>query len=301
MTEPQTVAPGLKPFVDYTAEAQDHPYFEFFESLHLKLDLPNIAGWQVTKFHVLLGLAAVLTGVILVWLGRRMRSGAPPRGVAQGAAESVVYFVRDQIARPAIDHKDHHGHVHHDGDKYVPFLGTTFLFVLIANMLGMIPFMGSPTASIAVTSALALVVFLYTHFSGIQQNGFAGYMKTFVPHIQMEGPAKILAFALVILMFCLELLTPFIRPFVLAVRLFANMLAGHVAIFVLLFFITMVAKSEWLAFHGGSPSLYYLVTPLSVAIVTALSLLELLVAGLQAFIFTLLTAIFIGLARHPAH
>ena len=178
MTEPQTVAPGLKPFVDYTAEAQDHPYFEFFESLHLKLDLPNIAGWQVTKFHVLLGFSALLTAFILTWLGRRMRSGAPPRGVAQGIAESLVYLVRDQIARPAIDHKDHHGHVHHDGDKYVPFLGTTFLFVLIANMLGMVPFLGSPTASIAVTSALALVVFLYTHFSGVQQNGFAGYAKS---------------------------------------------------------------------------------------------------------------------------
>ena len=106
---------------------------------------------------------------------------------------------------------------------------------------------------------------------------------------------------MILLMLALELLTPLIRPFVLAVRLFANMLAGHVAIFVMLFFITMVAKSDWLAFHGGSPSLYFLVAPLSVAIVTALSMLELLVAGLQAFIFTLLTAIFIGLARHPAH
>ncbi len=301
MSDAPVVAPGEKPFVDYTAEAQDHPYFEFFESLHLKLDLPNIGGWQVTKFHVLLGAAALVTATVLLWLGRRMRSGAPPRGVAQGIAESLVYFVRDQIARPAIDHKDHHGHVHHDGDKYVPFLGTTFLFVLTANMFGMIPFLGSPTASIAVTSALALVVFLYTHFSGVQQNGFAGYAKSFVPNIKLEGPAKIPGYFLILLMLALELLTPLIRPFVLAVRLFANMLAGHVAIFVMLFFITMVAKSDWLAFHKGSESLYFLVAPLSVAIVTALSMLELLVAALQAFIFTLLSAIFIGLARHPAH
>ena len=301
MANPQSVATGMKPFVDYTAEAQDHPYFEFFESLHLKLDLPNIGGWQVTKFHVLLGFSALATAFILTWLGRRMRTGAPPRGVAQGAAESLVYFVRDQIARPAIDHKDHHGHVHHDGDKYVPFLGTTFLFVLIANMLGMIPFLGSPTASIAVTSALALIVFLYTHFSGIQQNGFGGYAKSFVPNIKLDGPAKYPGYLLILLMLALELLTPLIRPFVLAVRLFANMLAGHVAIFVMLFFITMVAKADWLAFNQGSESLYFLVAPLSVAIVTALSLLELLVAGLQAFIFTLLSAIFIGLARHPAH
>ena len=303
MSDKRTVALGEKPFVDFTAEAQDADHFLIFESTGLELKLPNILGWQVTKFHVLLGVAALVTAVILVWLGRRMRSGAPPRGVAQGAAESIVYFVRDQIARPAIDHDDGHGHAHHDGDKYVPFLTTTFLFVLVANLLGMIPFLGSPTASIAVTAALSLVVFLYTHYSGIKQNGVAGYFKSYVPHIHLEGGVgfKIFGFALTALMFVLELLTPFIRAFVLAVRLFANMLAGHVAVFVLLFFIQMVAREEWLAFNNAPRYLYYAVAPLSVVIVTGLSLLELLVAGLQAFIFTLLTAIFIGLARHPAH
>ena len=308
MSTPQTVAPGEKPFVSYTAEAQDADHFLIFESTGLELHLPKIAipgvgEWQITKFHVLLGVSALLTGLILVWLGRRMRGGALPKGTAQGAAESIVYFVRDQIARPAIDHTDDHGHAHHDGDKYVPFLTTTFLFILIANLLGMIPFLGSPTASIAVTAALSLVVFLYTHGSGIAQNGLGGYLKSYVPQIKLEGGLgfKLFAFALTLLIGALEALTPFIRAFVLAVRLFANMLAGHVAVFVLLFFIQMVAREEWLAYHKGSPALYYIVAPLSVGIVTALSLLELLVAGLQAFIFTLLTAIFIGLARHPAH
>jgi F-type H+-transporting ATPase subunit a len=106
---------------------------------------------------------------------------------------------------------------------------------------------------------------------------------------------------LIPMIFVLEVMTPFIRLFVLAVRLFANLLAGHAALYVMLVFIQMVSKPNWLAYNEASPNLYYLVAPLSTLLVTVMSLLELLVAGLQAFIFTLLTAIFIGLAKHPAH
>jgi F-type H+-transporting ATPase subunit a len=295
------LAPDGKPIVNFTEEAQDAFYWHITDTL--QIPMPNIAGYQTSKFQVLLFLAALITGVTLVWLGRRMRSGEPPRGVLQNFIESLVYFVRDQIARPAIDHHDDHGHVHHDGDKYVPFLATTFLFILTANLLGMIPFMGSPTASIAVTAALSLVGFLVTHGAGVKENGMVGYLKTYVPHITLDGGIgfKIFGFMLTLLIMVLELLTPFIRAFVLAVRLFANMLAGHVAVFVLLFFIKMVSQPEWLAYNKAPEYLYWVVAPLSVVIVTALSLLELLVAGLQAFIFTLLTAIFIGLAKHPAH
>jgi F-type H+-transporting ATPase subunit a len=290
-----------KPIVNFTEEAQDSFLWHITEKLHP--DLPVIAGYQTSKFEFLLAIGALITGVLLFWLGRRMKSGEPPRGVLQGLLESLVYFVRDQIARPAIDHHDDHGHVHHDGDKFVPFLATTFLFILICNLLGMLPFMGSPTASIAVTAALSLVGFLVTHGSGIAQNGIGGYFKSYIPHFEMGGGAgmKVFGLFLTLLIMVLEIMTPFIRAFVLAVRLFANMLAGHVAIFVLLFFIKMVSQPEWLNYNKAPEALYYVVAPLSVIIVTALSLLELLVAGLQAFIFTLLTAIFIGLAKHPAH
>ncbi|MGL6075726.1 MAG: F0F1 ATP synthase subunit A [Fimbriiglobus sp.] len=290
-----------KPIVDFTAEAQDSFYWHIHENFAPRI--AEAAGRQISKFHVLLAIAAVLTAMMLFWLGRRMKSGAPPRGVFQGLLESLVYFVRDQIARPAIDHHDDHGHVHHDGDKFVPFLATTFLFILICNLLGMIPFMGSPTASIAVTAALSLVGFLVTHGAGIAQNGIGGYFKSYIPHFELEGGPgiKLFGFMLTMLILLLEVMTPFIRAFVLAVRLFANMLAGHVAIFVLLFFIQMVSQKEWLDYTQGPSFMYYLVAPMSVVMVTALSILELLVAGLQAFIFTLLTAIFIGLAKHPAH
>jgi len=293
MSAAVNVVPGEKPPFDAMVEARDSDHFLFFDSLHWQLDLPVVAGIQITKFHILLTIAAALTSFALIWLGKRMRSGEPPRGVAQNFLESIVYFVRDDIARPAIGD--------HDGDKYVPFLGTTFLFILIANLLGMIPFMGSPTASIAVTAALSLVGFVLTHWAGIKENGVFGYFKSYIPHIEIEGPAKVMLIFLVPLIAVLEMMTPFIRLGVLAVRLFANMLAGHVALFVLLFFIDMVSKPEWLNYNHVDEWWYYVVAPLSVILVTLLSLLELLVAGLQAFIFTLLTAIFIGLAKHPAH
>ena len=290
---------GTMPSFDPFAEAQDTDHFEFFSSLahdHAlhAYHLPKVFGYQITKFEVLLAIAAALTLGSLLYLAARMRSGAPPRGVLQNLLESAVYFVRDAIARPAIGHGT-------DGDKYVPYLATTFLFILIANLLGMIPFLGSPTGSLAVTAALALVSFLVTHGSGVAEYGPAGYVKTFVPHIHMEGSLKPMGWALSLLMLFLELLTPFIRVMVLSVRLFANILAGHTALYVVLYFIRMVSHPEWVSFNQAPEWLYYPVAAFSIVLVTALSMLELLVAGLQAFIFTLLTAIFIGLAKHPAH
>ena len=295
-----------QPTVNPFGEAQDHPYFELFGSLggylH-KIDLPKLPipnpftgedHYQITKFEVLLAATAVIVFAGLAFLAGRMRNGESPRGVLQNLLEAIVYFVRDQIARPAIGHGT-------DGDKFVPYLCTTFLFILVANLMGMIPFLGSPTASIAVTAALALVSFVVTHAAGIREYGPAGYFKTFIPHIELDGPAKAMKVFLVPLIMVLELMTPFIRVFVLSVRLFANMLAGHTALYMLMYFIRMVSHPEWLSFNQADPRLYYAVMPFSILLVTALSLLELMVAVLQAFIFTLLTAIFIGLAKHPAH
>ena len=291
--------PGQQPTFNPFAHTQDMYSFDFFESLHSssafhKVDLPVILGLPISKFMVLLLVAAVLVAGMLSYLAIRMRDGRGPRGVIQNVLESLVYFVRDSIARPAIGD-------HHEADKFLPYLATTFLFIFTANLMGMVPFLGSPTASIAVTAALALVSFIVTHAAGIYQYGPVGYFKTFIPHIELDGPAKVMGFFLVPLIMFLELLTPFIRVFVLSVRLFANMLAGHTALYMLMYFIKMVSAAEWLDYNGAHPNLYWVVMPFSILLVTALSLLELMVAALQAFIFTLLTAIFIGLAKHPAH
>jgi F-type H+-transporting ATPase subunit a len=298
MESPSPSVASAQPPIDPFHHGADNKHFEFFETGPVRhFELPNVAGFQITKFHILLAVAAFVTAVAFVWLGRKMKNGDTPRGILWNMLESILFFVRDNIARPAIGE--------HDGDKFVPFLTTTFFFILVNNLMGMIPFLGSPTASIAVTAALALISFIVTHGAGIKENGLGGYLKSYVPHIELDGMAPamktVMSIFLVPLIFVLEAITPFIRLFVLAVRLFANLLAGHAALFVLLLFIKMVSEPSWLAFNQASPSLYYVVAPLSVLMVTAMSLLELMVAGLQAFIFTLLTAIFIGLAKHPAH
>ncbi len=289
--------------IDPFKEVVDSAKFEFSESwnnLHgLHLELPKIGEFQITKFQILLTISAIITAIILIYLGRKMRHGETPRGWLWNGVESLYFFVRDNIARAGLGA---------DGDKYTPFLTTLFVFILITNLLGMVPFLGSATASIAVTFSLAIVAFVVIHVSGVKENGFGTYMKSFIPHFHMEGgPAmKLMGFFLTIGMAILEYATVFIRLAVLAIRLFANMLAGHTALFMILFFIQMVARplEEGGGFlHPNSlPTwLYYPVTLFSVLMATALGLLEIFVAGLQAFIFTLLTSIFIGLAKHPAH
>jgi F-type H+-transporting ATPase subunit a len=296
----------LKPGeIDPFREVIDNPGFELSESLHIHPILPTIkigdVDYQITKFQILLAIASIIVAIMLVWLGRRMKNGDTPRGTLWNAIESLLFFVREKIARAGMGD---------EGEKYVPFLTTMFLFIFITNILGMIPFLGSATASIAVTFALALIAFIVIHIAGIKENGLFGYVKTFVPHIHLEGGVgiQLMGFLIKWGMAVLEFATAFIRLAVLAIRLFANMLAGHVALFIILLFIQMVAKphpdnadySHFLAMQLPS-WLYYPVTLFSVAMVFALSLLEIFVAGLQAFIFTLLTSIFIGLAKHPAH
>jgi F-type H+-transporting ATPase subunit a len=271
---------------------------ELFESLGLAVHLPKIAGYQITKFHVFLALAAFIVAVMMIWIGKKMASGQNPTGKLWNLVESLLYFVKDKIAKPGL---------HDDADKYVPFLTTMFLFVFVVNLLGMLPFLGSATASIAVTFALALVSFIVIHVSGIQEMGAGGYLKSFIPHIHVEGgPAiRLMGKLITVGMAFLEYATAFIRLAVLAIRLFANMLAGHTALFVIMFFIQYVSRpiSDPMGgyLHEAPSWLYYVITPLSVVLSLALSCLELFVAGLQAFVFTLLTAIFIGLAKHPAH
>src|SRR4029453_269348 len=184
-----------------------------------------------------------------------------------------------------------------------------FLFIFTMNLAGMIPFLGSPTASLAVTGALALVSFVVIHVSGVGEMGAGKYLKTFIPQIHIEGGrfmqvfAKVLTFGMAIL----EYLTAFIRASVLAVRLFANMLAGHTVLFMILFFIALVADPTYkIAFVAKQSDtvqgvMWFLTAIFSVSLFAALSLLELFIAGLQAFIFTFLTAVFIGLAKHPPH
>jgi len=246
----------------------------------------NIFGYhfQITKFMVLEVIAALIILGIYVWPGRmaqRLRGGAVPRGWFTNLFEGMLTFIRDQVARPYIGA--------HDADRFVPFLTTLFLFVLVLNLLGMFPFLGSPTASIGVTGALAVCCFFVIHGSAIAKLGFFPYLKSYVPN---TGLPLLAAAPLILLIVVIEMFGHLIKTFVLAVRLFANMLGGHTVLAVLLGFITL-AK--------GAGFLFWPITLGSVAGVVALSFLELFVAFLQAYIFVFLTSLFLGSVLHPEH
>jgi F-type H+-transporting ATPase subunit a len=233
---------------------------------------------KITKFMVIETVAAILILVLFVALGRALKGGAIPRGRFRNMLEAMLLYFRDSVARPCIGH--------HDADRFVPFLWTIFFFVLACNLFGMIPWMGSPTGSLAVTGTLAFITFLAVVGSGMMKLGPVGFWKAQVPHMDLPPVLKIF---LVPMIFAIEVFGMFVKHGVLAVRLLANMMAGHVVLAVILAFIAASFQSLW----------WWGIMPASVLGATALSMLELFVAFLQAYIFTFLSALFIGMAVHP--
>lgn len=286
--------PGEKAKIDPFAHVVDSDHIEILPSIGLTIHDLEYGDGVPLKFILIITASALFVGLSMLWLGRKMQAGSPPKGYLWNLLESLLFFVRDKIARPGIGEEE--------ADKYLPYLLTLFLFIFTMNLAGMFPFLGSPTAAITVTAALALVSFAVIHMGGFKEHGTGGYLKTFIPHIHLEGGAfmQLMGKAIVVGMAILEYATAFIRCGVLAVRLFANMLAGHTVLFMILFFIALVDNPLY-KIEIAKDWMFFGVMPFSVALVTALSLLELFIAGLQAFIFTFLTAVFIGLAKHPPH
>lgn len=231
-----------------------------------------------TKFMAIELMVAAICVALFSWLALSMRGGKATKGTLPNLLEVFLVYIRDEIARPCIGK--------HDADRFLPYLWTTFFFVLGCNLFGMLPWMGSPTGALAVTAVLALVTFGMVVYAGSKQLGFVGFLKAQVPHMDLPAPVAVL---LIPLIFVIEILGLFIKHFVLCVRLFANMLAGHVVLAVLLGFISATAGMF----------VWWGVTPASLMAATAISVLELFVAFLQAYIFTFLSALFIGAAVHP--
>jgi F-type H+-transporting ATPase subunit a len=255
-----------------SAANKDHQFERVF-------DLPQIAGFQITHFMLMELIAAVLLVLILVPVVRHIARTPYSRGWFVNMFEAMLLFIRDDVARPAIGG--------HGADRFLPYLWTVFFFVLFNNLLGMFPGGASATGNVNVTAVLALMTLAVVVGAGMREMGVVGYWLGIVPH--MDVPAWLKP-ALWGLMFVIEVAGLLIRHVVLAVRLFANMFAGHVVLAVILGFILM---TKFLA-----PS-FFLVTPASLIGVVLLSLLELFVALLQAYIFTFLSALFIGSAVHP--
>lgn len=303
--------------MDHVVDEKGHWTFftELFGGVAINLgpeiDL-GLFKFQLSKFMLLELIAAGLILAIFIPLCRRAARGEYPKGAWWNAFETLLTFIRDEVAKQHLSggHAHHeeeahghgerhahqekpHGHAAHDYDAYVPFLWTLFLFILFCNLLGMIPFMGSPTASIWVTGALALCAFVMMHGAAIAKMGPFLYLKSLWPG--MEVPIAI-GIVLKPMIFVIELLGTVIKGGVLGVRLFANMFAGHMVLAMILFFIVLAGNVS-----GQSLGMWGGITLASVLGVLALSLLELFVAFLQAYIFTFLTALFMGMALNPQH
>jgi len=223
---------------------------------------------SITNHVVMMMLAAGICAAIFIPMARRWSE--VPRGL-QAFFEPVILFVRDAIVMPHLGH--------HLGPAFLPFFLTAFFFVFFMNALGLVPFGASATGNIFVTGALAVITLVTIVATGMRQQGPLAFWKNLVP------PG--LPLALWPLMFLIEIVGLLAKPFALMVRLWANMTGGHIVLGVVLGFIFLFKNLP--------------VAGISVLAAVALSILELFVAVLQAYIFTFLSALFIGAATHAEH
>jgi F-type H+-transporting ATPase subunit a len=241
--------------------------------MHHVVDQPWLGMPSKHLAFFVIAAAVVLVAMRLAIAG--YRKGRVPAGFS-AFVEMLVLFIRDDIAEANIGH---------DGRKFTPLLCSFFFFILFAALLGLMPFSATSTGNIAVTMALATISFFAQQYAGISKYGVAGHFKGIVP----PGlPAWLLP-----IMIPVEIMSMFTKPFALMVRLFANMLAGHMVITALLMLIPLMAAI--------STAFGIMVIPVSLGLALFIMLLEILVAFIQAYIFTLLSAIFIGMYAHPAH
>lgn len=267
-----------------------------------ELKLPEILGLQITKFMVLQLVAFALTFLIFRGLARRVQQGGATSGRWWNFWEMLALYIRDNVVRPTIgiphhDHDDDHDHAEnagsqemtgaHPADVHLPFIWSCFFYILFCNLLGAVPWLGSPTGEINVTGVLALVTFGVVVVCGSRESGVVGFWKSLVPGMDLPGAMK---YILIPMIWVIELFGLFVKHGVLCIRLFANIMAGHTVIAVFLGFIAATA---------GSGFLWWVVTPASIAGQVGIGMLELFVAFLQAYVFAFLATLFISMAVHP--
>lgn len=244
----------------------DFQPFGIIQLPHLELFGIDIS---ITKNVVIMWVVAAILIILLSIVSRKYKKSLIPKGLTN-FIEIIVLFVKEEIVIPTIGK----GY-----EKYLPYLLTVFFFVLFGNLFGLIPYSSTITGSITVTAALAAISFFATQIGGIKNNGVIGYFKGLMPP---GMPILILPIMIVV-----EILGLFTKPFSLCIRLFANMIAGHVVILSLIGLIFLLES--------------IFVSPFSVAFALFIYLLEILVALIQAYVFTILTSLYIGMAIHQDH
>ena len=276
---------------------------------HPIIELPTVLGinFSVTKHVLMLWLVAVLLFVVFTWSTRKyLKQERPIPTGFMNALEAIVQFIRDSIVLPNVGPRFL--------NTWTPLILTFFLFILTANAIGLIPLFdvlgvidhvivhtdqeslvnrvlhGGPTATanFNVTAALASITLVSIIMAGAKAHGFLQHWKNMVPH----GLAWPLYFILV----PIEILSLFVKPFALTMRLAANMTGGHIAILAILSFV-FIFNELFQSFWAGVGVGALVAVPLAVGI----SALEIIVVLVQAYVFTLLTAVFIGMAINVHH
>ncbi|HUF12322.1 MAG TPA: F0F1 ATP synthase subunit A [Longimicrobiales bacterium] len=250
-----------------------------FDPVHLG---PLVIDFSITKHVLFMLFAAALVLLVMIPAARQAKraraagAGAGPSG-ATNVVEAFVLFIRDEIALKNIGH---------GGERYVPFIVTLFFFILFANLIGLLPWGATATGNIAVTAALAMMTLIVVEVAGMRTLGPKGYLSTIFyapPGMGPVGKALML-----VIMTPVEFLSKLTKPFALAIRLFANMNAGH---FIILALIGLIMLAM-----GTVATL--IVIPAPVVMAVAIGALEIFVSFLQAYIFAMLSSVFIGLIVH---
>lgn len=247
--------------------------FEPFGEIRLpKIEIAGI-DLSITKHVIMMWCAAAILLLVFGAVGSRYRKITvrdTPKGLAN-AMEALVDFIRLDVAKSNIGQ----GY-----EKHLPYLLTVFFFILLCNLLGLVPYGSTATGNVNVTLTLAVFTFFITQIASIKALGINGYLS----HLTAGTH-----WSLWIIMIPIEIIGLFTKPFALTIRLFANMTAGHIVILSLIF-ISFILKS------------YIVAVAVSVPFSIFIYLLEIFVAFLQAFIFTMLSALFVGLATaHEGH
>jgi F-type H+-transporting ATPase subunit a len=214
--------------------------------------------------------AAVLTAIMIYAAHGKSRAAL----MLRTGLEAVIIYIRDVIVHPIF---------HEHTDHYLPYFLTLFMFIFVSNLLGLVPFSTTVTGNIAVTGALAICTFGLIQFAGVREQGLFSYVK----HLAPSGmPGWVL-----VIMYPIEILGMGVKCVALTIRLFANMIAGHIVSLAFLSLIFIFAEMvKWLGL---------VVSPAAVGLALFVYLLDVLVSVLQAYIFTMLTALFVGAAVHP--
>jgi len=296
---PEKFNPGVTIIEHVSNSSHDHPL----------IHLPTVLGvdLSVTKHVLMLWLVAIVVfAIVTVAVRRFLRQGRPIPSGFMNALEAVVEFVRDSIVQPNVGRKW--------VNTWTPLILTFFIFILAANAIGLVPIFEilalldrwvlhtgehsfikqvmhggtTATANFNVTAALATITFGAIIVAGSRAHGFMKHWKNMVPR-GLPG------FVYVILI-PIEIMGMFVRPFALTMRLAANMTGGHIAILAILSFVFLFADLFGRAIAGIGVGL-----AVSVPLAVGISALEILVVLIQAYVFTLLTAVFIGMAIHVHH